>query len=137
MAQIARRLSDELGFFVLHLKLAAIDFEDALLASVQHVRQSFHRSRLSGSGGTQKKENAGRPALRRESGAMHLKVGHNLRHGLWLADYAACKLFDETPRTLTAGADGNGRAWQDVRAPLGLDYGGCRARAAGGKTLRV
>ena len=95
MPQVSRRRADQLGDFVLHLKLAAVDAHQALLAAVQNVRQRLHRAGLAGAGGTQQQEHARRPALGTEPGAIHLDVGNNLGDGVGLPHQAARKLLRE------------------------------------------
>ena len=95
MAQIARRRADEFRDFVLHLKFAAIHFEQVLLAAVQHIGQRFDGARLAGSGGAQQQEHARGPAVGRKSRLMHLHVRHDLRQGLRLADHARRQLSKE------------------------------------------
>ena len=95
MAQIARRRTDEFRDFVLHLKFAAIHFEQMLLAAMQHIGECFYRTRLSGSGGTQQQEHSRGPAFGRESSLVHLYVGHDLRQSLWLTDHTRRQLSEE------------------------------------------
>ena len=110
MPQISRRRSDQLGDFVLHLELAAVDAHQALLAAVQCVGQRLHGARLAGAGGTQQQEHARRPAFGPQSRAIHLYVRNNLRDGVSLSYQPARKLLGE----FFALAHGNWKAGRDV-----------------------
>ena len=77
MAQIAGRRADQLGDLVLHLELAAIHFQDILLAAVQHFGQRFHGLGLARAGGPQQQEHAHRPAFGRQTGLEHLNIGND------------------------------------------------------------
>ena len=95
MAQRARRRTNEFRDFVLHLKFAAIHFEQMLLAAVQHIGECFYRARLTGSGGAQQQEHSRRSAFGRESRLMHLYVRYDLREGLGLTDHTRRQLSEE------------------------------------------
>jgi hypothetical protein len=62
---------------MLHLKLAAIHFQDFLRAAVEHFGERFHGLGLARPGWTQQQEDTCRPAFRRQHGAVHLNKGNN------------------------------------------------------------
>ena len=78
MPQVAGRRAHQFGYFVLHLKFAAIHFEHILGAPVQHFGQRFHGSRLSRTSWSQQKENSDGPSFRRKAGLEHLHIRHDL-----------------------------------------------------------
>ena len=95
MSQISRRRADQFRDFVLHLKLAAVDFQNIFLAAVEHFRQRFDGSGLSRSGGTEQEKNSSRPAFGREAGLIHLHVGNYLGQGVRLPDDAIRKMPEQ------------------------------------------
>ena len=77
VAQVAGRRADQLGDFVLHLELAAVHFEQVLLAAVEDFGQRFHRLGFAGAGGPQQQEDPYRAAFRGQAGLKHLDVGND------------------------------------------------------------
>ena len=77
MAEIAGRSANQLGHLVLHLKLAAIDFDDLLLAAVQQLGNRFDSFCLTGSGRTEQQEDAGRAPLGSEARLIHVDIRHD------------------------------------------------------------
>ena len=107
MPQIAGRRTDEFRDFVLHLKFAAIHFEQVLFAAVQHIGECFYGARLAGAGGTQQQEHARGPAFWRETRLVHLYVRYDLRESL--------RLTDHTRRQLSKKISGAGVAKAGLR----------------------
>ena len=95
MPQISRRRSDQLGDFMLHLKLAAVDAHQVLFAAVQGVRQRLDRAGFASAGRTQQQEHARGPAFGSQSRTIHLDVRNNLRDRVSLPYQAAGKLLRE------------------------------------------
>jgi hypothetical protein len=95
MPQISRRRANQLGDFMLHLELAAIDPKETLLVSVQRIGQRLYRPRFTGTGGTQQQEYSRRAPFRRQPRTIHLHVRNNLGDGVSLTNEAGRKLLRE------------------------------------------
>ncbi len=108
MPQISRRRADQLRHFVLHLKLAAVDFEQIARAAVQHFGERFDGSCLAGAGRAEQQKDARGPGFGRKPGLVHLYVRDDLRHRFLLTDHAAQELRKKIGRR-AAGFD---QDWQ-------------------------
>ncbi len=80
---------------MLHLKLAAIDFEKIFGAAVEDFSESLDGAGFPGTGGAEEKKYAGGTAFGGEGGLEHLDVGDDLFHGSGLADDAAGEVAQE------------------------------------------
>ncbi len=85
MAEVSGRRANQFGDFVFHLELAAIHFENVLLAAVQHIGQRFDGLGFAGAGGPEQQKHADRAAFGRKTGLKHLDVGNNHSRGGRLA----------------------------------------------------
>ena len=95
MPQVSRGRTDQLGDFMFHLELAAVDAQHVFFSAVKYIGQSLHSASLAGTGGTQQQEDSGGSSFRSESGAVHLHVWNDLRHRMSLPDYAGEKLVQQ------------------------------------------
>ncbi len=87
MSQLRRR-SNQLGDFMLHLELAAVDLEYVLFTPMKRLGENFNRSCLAGSRGSQQQKHAYRTPFRGKAGAVHAHVRDDFRQRLRLADKA-------------------------------------------------
>ena len=81
---------------MLHLKFAAVDFEQVLAAAVQDFGQGFHRASLACTGRPEEQYDADGPAFWRQAGLMHLDIGNDCLDRLWLTDEQTLQLRGET-----------------------------------------
>jgi hypothetical protein len=88
VAKVARRSAQELGDFVFHLKLPAIDSQEILLASMHLLSEGFDSPSLAGTGRAQEQEDSGGTPFWSEPNVVHLDVGDDAPDSNGLTDYS-------------------------------------------------